>query len=256
MTRTMGERFAAPDDLVRLPAYGVVDTAVSYNAKTLLRFIPGVIVVAICAGASPARAQERAYFTTYDHYLEESGDLEIALASTTGLPKQDRAAYSAPWLELEYGFTGWWTAELYLEGVTTRGDGSAFTGWRWENRFRPLRSEHRLNPVWLAWAGLTTIVAAWLPAMSIQPETDLTLAIPVALQDERAAVPSALRDVLTSVSSEDFVNKGLISDAPAARFFAELIEHSGIDSNGDQLPGCIAKRRPADAPHGLQLRRG
>ncbi|HTI36340.1 MAG TPA: hypothetical protein VL484_02175 [Vicinamibacterales bacterium] len=104
-------------------------------------------VVVICAPARPARAQEAAYFVTYAHYLEEPGNLEVALANTTGLPKNDQASYSAPWLELEYGLTGWWTAELYLEGVTTQGDGSAFTGWRWENRFRPLRSEHRLNPV-------------------------------------------------------------------------------------------------------------
>jgi hypothetical protein len=69
------------------------------------------------------------------------------LANTTGVPKNGNAVYHAPWLELEYGFTGWWTAELYLEGVTTHGDGKGFTGWRWENRFRPLRSEHRVNPV-------------------------------------------------------------------------------------------------------------
>ena len=42
---------------------------------------------------------------------------------------------------------GWWTTELYFEGVTTRHDGSAFGGWRWENRFRPLVGEHRINPV-------------------------------------------------------------------------------------------------------------
>jgi hypothetical protein len=106
-----------------------------------------VVLLVGFLSAEPARAQERAYFVTYDHYLEEPGNLEIALANTTGLPKNDHAAYNAPWLELEYGFTGWWTAEFYLEGVTTRGDGSGFTGWRWENRFRPLRSEHRLNPV-------------------------------------------------------------------------------------------------------------
>jgi hypothetical protein len=109
------------------------------------------LIVAAClfsssALSTPARAQERAYFVTYDHYLEEPGDLEIALANTTGVPKNGNAVYHAPWLELEYGFTGWWTAELYLEGVTTR-DGRGFTGWRWENRFRPLRSEHRVNPV-------------------------------------------------------------------------------------------------------------
>lgn len=96
---------------------------------------------------APASAQERAYFVTYDHYLEERGNLEIAVSSTTGLPKDGGAVYTAPWLELEYGLTGWWTAELYLEGVTTRRNGSGFTGWRWENRFRPLKGEHRVNPV-------------------------------------------------------------------------------------------------------------
>jgi hypothetical protein len=92
-------------------------------------------------------AQEGPYFVTYTHYLEEPGNLEIALANTSGIPRNDHSAYQAPWLELEYGVTGWWTAELYVEGVTTRRDGSGFTGWRWENRFRPLRGEHRLNPV-------------------------------------------------------------------------------------------------------------
>ena len=98
-------------------------------------------------GVASARSQERAYFVTYDHYLEEPGNLEIAIASTTGLPTNGHPAYTAPWLEIEYGFTGWWTGELYLEGVTTRRDGSGFTGWRVENRFRPFKGEHRLKPV-------------------------------------------------------------------------------------------------------------
>lgn len=97
--------------------------------------------------AVPARAQDRAYFVTYDHYLEEPGNLEVALASTVGVPRGGRSGYAAPWLELEYGVKGWWTTELYLEGVATRRDGSGFTGWRWENRFRPLKGEHAVNPV-------------------------------------------------------------------------------------------------------------
>ncbi len=100
----------------------------------------------LCAVAG-ASAQERPYFVTYTHYLEEPGNLEIAVANTTGIPKNDHSVYNAPWLELEYGVTGWWTAELYLEGVTTTRDGNGFTGWRWENRFRLLRGEHRVNPV-------------------------------------------------------------------------------------------------------------
>ena len=94
-----------------------------------------------------ARAQEPAYFVTYDHYLEERGNLEVAVASTSGFPREGKSRYLAPWLEFEYGLTGWWTTEVYLEGVTTTRDGSGFTGWRWENRFRPLESEHAINPI-------------------------------------------------------------------------------------------------------------
>ena len=108
--------------------------------------IPPVLLLSICFSV-PARGQERPYFVTYDHYLEERGNLEIALAATTGVPKRGARAYTAPWLELEYGVSGWWTTELYLEAVTTQGDGNAWSGWRFENRFRPLKTEHRINPV-------------------------------------------------------------------------------------------------------------
>ena len=87
--------------------------------------LSSVLTVLICLFAHCAIAQERAYFVTYDHYLEERGTLEIAIATTTGFPKGGDSAYTAPWLELEYGLTG----------------------WRWENRFRPLKTEHRINPV-------------------------------------------------------------------------------------------------------------
>ncbi len=106
-----------------------------------------VLALLLCLFAPAAVAQERAYFVTYDHYLEERGNLEVAVATTTGFPKAGDSAYTAPWLEVEYGLTGWWTTELYVEGVTTRHDGSGFTGWRWENRLRPLKSEHWINPV-------------------------------------------------------------------------------------------------------------
>jgi len=50
-------------------------------------------------------------------------------------------------MEIEYGVTGRWTSELYIEGQGTAGDSAVFTGWRWENRFRPLKREHWINPV-------------------------------------------------------------------------------------------------------------
>jgi hypothetical protein len=50
-------------------------------------------------------------------------------------------------MEVEYGATAWWTTELYFDGQHTFDDGTLFTGFRWENRFRPLEREHAVNPL-------------------------------------------------------------------------------------------------------------
>jgi hypothetical protein len=104
-----------------------------------------LLTLPLCAAA--ARAQESPYFVTYDHHMEEPGNLEVATSTTVGAPRSGQHAYFAPYAEIEYGVTGQWTTELYLEGQGTRGDGGLFTGWRLENRFRPLAREHVINPV-------------------------------------------------------------------------------------------------------------
>lgn len=93
-----------------------------------------------------AAAQERPYFVTYSHALEEPGNLEIAAKNIAGSPKGS-PTFMSNTLELEYGATGWWTTEMYLSGQTTQGDSTVYTGLRWENRFRPLLEEHWVNPV-------------------------------------------------------------------------------------------------------------
>src|ERR1700751_1468809 len=97
--------------------------------------------------STACRAQESPYFVTYDHHLEEPGNLEIETYPTSGIPRARQYAYVAPYLELEYGVLGRWTAELYLEGQGTIADSAVFTGWRLENRFRPLKRKHLINPV-------------------------------------------------------------------------------------------------------------
>ena len=92
-------------------------------------------------------AQEGPFFVTYTHHMEEPGNLDIEASSTSGIPKSGQAAYAAPYLELEYGLTPRWTTELYLEGQSSWGDSAVFTGWRWENRYKPLKREHWINPV-------------------------------------------------------------------------------------------------------------
>ena len=91
-------------------------------------------------------AQENPYFVAYDHYLEEPGNLEVEYFSTFGTQRAGNDFHSY-WMELEYGATAWWTTEFYLDGQTTFGDSTVFTGIRWENRFRPLKREHFINPI-------------------------------------------------------------------------------------------------------------
>jgi len=94
----------------------------------------------------PIHAQESPYIVAYDHYLEEPGNLEIEYFSTFGTQRGGHDFHSF-WTEFEYGATAWWTTELYLDGQTTFGDSTIFTGVRWENRIRVLKQEHWINPV-------------------------------------------------------------------------------------------------------------
>jgi hypothetical protein len=95
----------------------------------------------------PARSQESPFFVTYTHHMEEPGNLDLEISSTTGVPRSGQQLYVAPYMELEYGVTARWTSELYLEGQSSPGDSTVFTGWRFENRYRPLAREHWINPV-------------------------------------------------------------------------------------------------------------
>jgi len=107
-----------------------------------------MLALALLVGAAASvHSQEAPYFVTYGHHLEEPGNLEIATWTTVGIPRSGQKLFVAPFSELEYGVTGRWTAELYLEGQATSGDSAVFTGWRLENRFRPLKREHRINPI-------------------------------------------------------------------------------------------------------------
>jgi len=107
---------------------------------------PLLLLLLAFFGAGAARGQESPYFVTYDHYLEEPGNLEIEYFSTFGMQHAGNN-FHAFWTEFEYGATAWWTTEIYLDGQKTFNDSALFTGFRWENRFRPLQREHFINPV-------------------------------------------------------------------------------------------------------------
>lgn len=83
---------------------------------------------------------------TYSHEMEEPGNLDIELFNAVGTPRGGNTFLGSN-IEFEYGATAWWTTEFYLDGQATSNDSTIFTGFRWENRFRPLLREHWINPV-------------------------------------------------------------------------------------------------------------
>jgi hypothetical protein len=106
-------------------------------------FLAGLAILFV---ASTASAQERPYFVTYDHYLEEPGALELAFNPLFGSVSGGND-FVAGSIEVEYGASAWWTTELYLDGQHTENESTVFTGFRWENRFRPAEREHAINPI-------------------------------------------------------------------------------------------------------------
>lgn len=107
-------------------------------------FVP---VLVILSAIRPAVAQqEPPYFVTYSSVMEEPGNLEIENQNIAAAPKNANAFF-APTVEFEYGVAAWWTAEAYLQGQKTENDSAVFTGFRFENRFRPLPREYWVNPV-------------------------------------------------------------------------------------------------------------
>jgi hypothetical protein len=97
--------------------------------------------------ATQSFAQESPFFVTYNHHMEEPGNLDIEVSTTNDIPKSGQRFYFAPYTEFEYGVTAQWTTELYFEGQSTWADSTVFTGWRLENRYKPLKREHWINPV-------------------------------------------------------------------------------------------------------------
>ncbi|HUI83888.1 MAG TPA: hypothetical protein VL240_06680 [Candidatus Binatia bacterium] len=95
---------------------------------------------------SQAHAQERPYFVLYSQEMEEPGNLEIETFNAAGNPKGGDGFLGSD-VELEYGLKTWWTTEFYLDGQATANQSTIFTGFRWENRFRPWLGDHRINPV-------------------------------------------------------------------------------------------------------------
>lgn len=127
-------------------------------------------------GTAYAVAQEPPYFITYSSDMEEPGNLEIEFKGAVGTPKYGNQ-FRGGTVEFEYGATAWWTTEFYLGGQSTANDTTIFTGYRWENRFRPLARDHIINPVlYVEYENLSQADRTLLEITGHASQSDLLLA--------------------------------------------------------------------------------
>jgi hypothetical protein len=123
----------------------ICSMARKFHRSPCRRFANAIFIALFALFVVSVSAQE-SYFVTYSHQLEEPGNLEIGFKSIAGSPG-GAARFVGNALEFEYGVKAWWTSELYLDGQSTSGQSTLFTGFRWENRVRPRLAEHWINPV-------------------------------------------------------------------------------------------------------------
>jgi len=128
-----------------LGCHGMSRAVCGFYLQPICRRTLFFLFLALFAGTL-ARAQEPPYFVTYSDVMEEPGNLEISYKGINAAPKNANGFNSAT-IEFEYGLKAYWTTEFYLSGQSTQNDSTIFTGYRWENRFRPLMRDHFINPV-------------------------------------------------------------------------------------------------------------
>ncbi len=169
----------------------------------------------------PVHSQEAPYFVTYSDALEEPGNLEIAYRGIQSAPKNANSLNSAT-LELEYGVKAWWTTEIYLSGQTTQNDSTVFTGFRWENRFRPLMPDHFINPVlYVEYENLNGADRSFLEVMNHNSISDLYLTNAQARAEKEQALE--LKLILSSHVrgwniSENFITEKALNESEPWEF--------------------------------------
>ena len=133
-----------------------------------------LLFAAVCVCHGFASGAEGPFLITYTHQMEEPGNLEITTKDVTGKPAGGNRFLGSA-LEFEYGVKGWWTTEVYLDGQATARDTTFFTGYRWENRFRVLPSEHWINPVvYVEFENINGADKSLLEVVDNDGEADLT----------------------------------------------------------------------------------
>jgi hypothetical protein len=206
-----------------------------------------VALLSVTVLGSTLRAGEWPYFITYTHQMEEPGNLEIATRNVTGKPARgNRFLGSAT--ELEYGVTGWWTTELYMDAQSTRRDSTLFTGYRWENRFRVLPREHWINPVlYIEFENINGADKSLLETVNHDGQDDLTGPNAEARLEKKRELEAKLIlssnvRVITTMPAGGVYRRIRRSVGALLKLSDSVVARAGLADNmlGGELPACKA----------------
>jgi hypothetical protein len=114
--------------------------------------VRATLFVAVCVTATPALSGNGGYMVTYNSKVKR-GEVELMLMNDLTAPNKFRREeglgdYLSHMVELEYGITSQLATEFMIEWFEDLKNGkSAFTGFRWETRFRLFKKRVPLNPM-------------------------------------------------------------------------------------------------------------
>ena len=202
------------------------------------------VLVCLVLQAASIRAQEPPYLVTYADVLEEPGNLEFASQNLLAAPK-DANSFHNETIELEYGVTGYWTAETYLQGQSTSRDSTIFTGFRFENRFRPLRQTHWINPVvYLEYEDINQADKSFLEVTGNHVVQDLQVSNALLRRDVERSIEGKL--ILSSYVrgfnlSENIIAEKNISNEPWEFGYALGVSHP-LANHASDRPCVLCKQ--------------
>ena len=116
------------------------------------RTLPILFLLILLCLTGSAQAGSNGFFVTYNSEVEK-GELELMLMNDITAPSHFRreegfGTYLSHMIELEYGITHQLATEFMIEWFEDLESGeAAFTGFRWENRFRLFKRDVPLNPM-------------------------------------------------------------------------------------------------------------
>lgn len=211
-----------------------------YKSSSLLGALCLPILFATCALSG--KAQDRPYFVSYWHDMEDLGEIEIESKTTIA---GSRSPFGAMASEAELGLQSWWTFGFYFDGQVTDEDSAIGTGYRFENRVRPLKNDHAINPIlYFEFEDISKADKTNLEVVGHDGDSDLDM--PNALARRTHQHEGELRLILSSNVhswnfSENFISEKNLGHAPWEFGYSLAVSRPLRENQSSSCTLCLAK---------------